>query len=303
MVSELLASAIRMGLPVLLAALGAVYSERGGVVNIGLEGMMITGSFWGAVGAYYWGPLAGMALAVTAAVVMALIHAVVTVTFRVDQIVSGVALNILAYGAARFCSITLFQKATMSPHVQGFEPISVPGLDQIPWLRPLVSNVSPLVVVGFLLVPLSYWVIEKTVFGLRLRAVGENPLAADTLGLKVYHLRYSGVLLSGVLAGLAGAYLSVEHTGMYVEGMTQGKGYIALAAMIFGNWSPVGAMWAALLFGLAESLSFRVVQSAVVPYQFIKMIPYALTLVVLAGVLKRTTPPAADGIPYEREEA
>lgn len=303
MVSELLASAIRMGLPVLLAALGAVYSERSGVVNIGLEGMMITGSFWGAVGAYYAGPLAGMALAVAASVLMALVHAVVSVTFRVDQIVSGVALNILAYGAARFSSIALFQKATMSPHVQGFTPISVPGLDQIPWLKPLVTNLSPLVVVGFLLVPLSYWVIEKTVFGLRLRAVGENPLAADTLGLKVFHLRYAGVLLSGVLAGLAGAYLSVEHTGMYVEGMTQGKGYIALAAMIFGNWSPVGAMGAALLFGFAESLSFRVVESAVVPYQFIKMIPYALTLVVLAGVLKRTRPPAADGIPYEREEA
>ena len=303
MVSELLASAIRMGLPVLLAALGAVYSERSGVVNIGLEGMMIMGSFWGAVGAYYAGPLAGMALAVAASVLMALVHAVVSVTFRVDQIVSGVALNILAYGVARFSSIALFQKATMSPHVQGFTPINIPGLDQIPWLKPLVTNLSPLVVVGFLLVPLSHWVIEKTVFGLRLRAVGENPLAADTLGLKVFHLRYAGVLLSGVLAGLAGAYLSVEHTGMYVEGMTQGKGYIALAAMIFGNWSPVGAMGAALLFGFAESLSFRVVESAVVPYQFIKMIPYALTLVVLAGVLKRTTPPAADGIPYEREEA
>jgi len=303
MVSELLASAIRMGLPVLLAALGAVYSERSGVVNIGLEGMMIMGSFWGAVGAYYAGPLAGMALAVAASVLMALVHAAVSVTFRVDQIVSGVALNILAYGVARFSSIALFQKATMSPHVQGFTPINIPGLDQIPWLKPLVTNLSPLVVVGFLLVPLSHWVIEKTVFGLRLRAVGENPLAADTLGLKVFHLRYAGVLLSGVLAGLAGAYLSVEHTGMYVEGMTQGKGYIALAAMIFGNWSPVGAMGAALLFGFAESLSFRVVESAVVPYQFIKMIPYALTLVVLAGVLKRTTPPAADGIPYEREEA
>jgi simple sugar transport system permease protein len=303
MVSELLASAIRMGLPVLLAALGAVYSERSGVVNIGLEGMMITGSFWGAVGAYYAGPLAGMALAVAASVLMALVHAVVSVTFRVDQIVSGVALNILAYGVARFSSIALFQKATMSPHVPGFTPISIPGLDHIPWLRPLVTNLSPLVVVGFLLVPFSYWVIEKTVFGLRLRAVGENPLAADTLGLRVFHLRYAGVLLSGVLAGLAGAYLSVEHTGMYVEGMTQGKGYIALAAMIFGNWSPVGAMGAALLFGFAESLSFRVVESGVVPYQFIKMIPYALTVVVLGGVLKRTTPPAADGIPYEREEA
>ncbi|MCL4424751.1 MAG: ABC transporter permease [Firmicutes bacterium] len=298
--SELLASAIRMSIPILLAALGAVYSERGGVVNIGLEGMMITGSFWGAVGSYYYGPFGGMILAIVAACLMALIHAIVAVTFRVDQIVSGVALNILAYGAARFASIALFQKATMSPHVDGFTPWNIPLLDQITFLKPLVTNLSPIIILAFLLVPLTHWVIQRTVFGLRLRSVGENPLAADTLGIKVYPLRYSGVLISGVLAGLAGAYLAVEHTGMYVEGMTQGKGYIALAAMIFGNWSPVGAMGAALLFGFAESLSFRVVEGGAIPYQFIKMIPYVLTLVVLAGVLRRTTPPAADGIPYER---
>jgi len=299
-VSELLASAIRMSIPILLAALGAVYSERSGVVNIGLEGMMITGSFWGAVGSYYYGPLAGMILAIAAATFVALIHAVVSVTFRVDQIVSGVALNILAYGGARFASIALFQKATMSPHVNSFTPWNIPLLDRIALLKPLVTNLSPIIILAFLLVPFSQWVIQRTVFGLRLRSVGENPLAADTLGIKVYPLRYSGVLISGVLAGLAGAYLAVEHTGMYVEGMTQGKGYIALAAMIFGNWSPVGAMWASLLFGFAESLSFRVVEGGVIPYQFIKMIPYVLTLVVLAGVLRRAIAPAADGIPYER---
>ncbi len=298
--SELLASAIRMSIPILLAALGAVYSERSGVVNIGLEGMMITGSFWAAVGAYHYGPLAGILFAIMAASLMALIHAVVSVTFRVDQIVSGVALNILAYGAARFASIALFQRATMSPHVDGFKHWNIPLLDQVAFLKPLVTNLSPVIVLAFLLVPFSHWVIQRTVFGLRLRSVGENPLAADTLGINVYPLRYAGVLISGVLAGLAGAYLAIEHTGMYVEGMTQGKGYIALAAMIFGNWSPFGAMGASLLFGFAESLSFRVVEGGAIPYQFIKMIPYVLTLVVLAGVLRKATPPAAGGIPYER---
>ncbi|SMB98751.1 nucleoside ABC transporter membrane protein [Thermanaeromonas toyohensis ToBE] len=299
---ELLASSIRLTIPILLAALGAVYSERSGIVNIALEGMMITGSFWGAVGTYYYGPLVGVLLAIFASVVLAFIHALVTVTFRVDQIVSGVALNILAYGAARFSCLALFEKATMSPHVDSFSPLNIPLLDRIPYLGVLFTNLSPLIVLGFVLVPVSYWVIQKTVFGLRLRSVGENPLAADTLGINVYLFRYSGVLISGILAGLAGAYLSIEHTGMYVEGMTQGKGYIGLAAMIFGNWSPVGAMWAALLFGFAEALSLRVVESGFVPYQFIKMIPYVLTLVVLAGVFLKARPPAADGIPYGRDE-
>jgi simple sugar transport system permease protein len=151
-----------------------------------------------------------------------------------------------------------------------------------------------------LLVPISSFVIHRTVFGLRLRSVGENPLAADTLGINVFKMKYAGVLLSGIFAGLSGAYLALEHTGMYVEGMTQGQGFIALAAMIFGNWEPKGALWASLLFGFSEALSFRVVEGGVVPYQFIKMIPYVLTLLVLTGVVKKSTGPAASGVPYER---
>ena len=299
---EMLASALRMTMPVLITALGAIYSERSGVTNIGLEGMMLTGCFWGAYVALHYGPFAGIFVAIFAAMLMALIHAFVTVTYRVDQIVSGVAINILAYGLSRFFSITLYGMATTSPHVESLSKISIPVLKDIDFLHPLTADMSPIIIVGLLLVLLTYWVLERTVFGLRLKSVGENPLAADTLGVKVLWYRYAGVLISGAFAGLAGAYLAIEHTGMYVEGMTQGKGYIALAAMIFGNWRPYGALGAACLFGFAEALSLRVVQNKMIPYQFIKMLPYILTLFVLAGVVRKAQPPASVGLPYSREE-
>jgi simple sugar transport system permease protein len=299
---EMLASAIRLGVPVIITAIGAIYAERSGVVNIGLEGMMIAGAFWGATGSYFYGPYLGILIGMLAGGVFALIHAFVSVQFRVDQIVSGVAINVLAYGVVRFSAITIFGMATTTPHVSSLPRISVPGLAQVEWLGPLLGNVSPLVFLAFLLVPLTAWVMNRTVFGLRLRSVGEYPLAAETLGVNVYAMKYYGVVISGLLAGLSGAYLSVEHTLMYVEGMTQGLGFIALAAMIFGNWMPLGAMWAGLLFGFAQALSLRVV-SQVIPYQFIKMIPYILTIVVLAGFMHRSRPPAATGVPYERGEA
>ena len=301
-IAEMLASALRLTMPVLITALGAIYSERSGVTNIGLEGMMLTGAFWGAYGALHYGAMGGVFVAIFMAMLMALIHAVVTITYRVDQIVSGVALNILAYGLSRFFSIELFGMATTSPHVESLIKINIPLLQEIEVLRPLVIDVSPIIIVGILLVFVTYWILEKTTFGLRLKSVGENPLAADTLGIKVLHYRYYGVLISGAFAGLAGAYLAIEHTGMYVEGMTQGKGYIALAAMIFGNWKPYGALGAACLFGCAEALSLRVMQNKIIPYQFIKMLPYLLTLVVLSGVVRKAQPPAAVGVPYARED-
>ncbi|HWR38974.1 MAG TPA: ABC transporter permease [Patescibacteria group bacterium] len=300
-ITEILASALRVTMPVLLTALGAIYAERSGVVNIGLEGMMLTGCFWGAYGALHCGAVNGCLLAILMGMAMAGIHALVTITFRVDQIVSGVAINILAYGLARFFSMALFGMATTSPQVPGLEKISLPILSEVMVLKPLVTELSPLIPVGLLLVPLTYWVLERTVFGLRLQAVGENPLAADTLGVSVIRYRYAGVLLSGAFAGLAGAYLSIEHTRMYVEGMTQGQGFIALAAMIFGNWKPFASLGAAFLFGFAEALSFRVAQNKVIPYQLIKMIPYLLTIAVLAGVVRKAQPPAAGGVPYSRE--
>jgi len=301
-ISEMLASAIRMSIPILLVALGAIYAERSGVVNIGLEGMMMIGAFWGALGAYYYGPFIGIIFAMFAGLVFALIHAIVCVTFKVNQIVSGVAINILAYGVSRFLSIIIFKMATTSPPVEGFKDLNIPLLDKINVLKPLVTHISPLIVIAIILVPLTSFVLRRTVFGLRLKSVGENPLAADTLGINVFKMKYYGVLISGILAGLAGSYLSIEHTGMYVEGMTQGKGFIGLAAMIIGNWNPLGAFLASILFGFAEALSMRVVENGIIPYQFIKMIPYVLTLIVLSGFITKSTPPAADGEPYEGSE-
>jgi simple sugar transport system permease protein len=295
----LLASAIRLTVPILLAALGGVFSERGGVVNIALEGMMITGTFFGALGAYQHGPLAGALYATLGGAGLALIHAVVTVTFGVDQIIAGVALNLLAAGVTRFLTIQIFGVATQSPGVSGFVPFSIPALDHVPELAPLVTGISPLVPVTVLLVLLGQWVLRRTAFGLRLRAVGENPRAAETLGINVYRMRYTGVLLSGALAGLAGAYLVLEQAHSYLEGMTQGLGFIALAAVIFGNWWPAGALGAAVLFGFFEAVSLRVVASNI-PYQFIQSLPYVVTILALAGVVRRATPPAADGVPYRR---
>ncbi len=311
----LLASAIRVTMPILLAALGAVYSERGGVVNIGLEGMMIMGTFFGAVGNYVFAerfptlaaavpdlaPLAGVLAAMAAGLLFALIHALVTVTFRVDQIISGVALNLLAVGLARFLNILFFHVATQSPGVRGFTPIDIPGLKEIPALVPIVTGISPMILATLVLVIGSQWVLLRTRFGLRLRAVGEYPLAADTLGIHVYRMRYAGVLLSGALAGMAGAYLSIEQAHLYFEGMTQGRGFIALAAMIFGNWWPIGALGASALFGYFDALSLRVVRLPV-PYQFISALPYIVSILVLAGFVRRARPPAADGVPYAKEE-
>ncbi len=311
----LIASAIRVTMPILLASLGAVYSERGGVVNIALEGIMIVGTFFAPLGAYFvaerfpgavqtlpdLAPLIGLLTAIAAGVLFASIHAVVTITFRVDQIISGVALNLLAFGLARFLNILFFGVATQSPGVRGFTPIDLPLLKDIPALQPIVTGISPLILVALLAVLASHWILLRTRFGMRLRAVGEYPLAADTLGINVSAMRYAGVLISGGLAGMAGAYLALEQAHLYFEGMTQGRGFIALAAMIFGNWWPLGALGASVLFGYFDALSLRVVRLPV-PYQFINVLPHFVTILVLAGFVRRAQPPAADGIPYTKGE-
>lgn len=297
----LIASALRLTVPIVLAALGGVFAERGGVVNIALEGMMIIGTFFGALGSYGHGPLAGALCAVLAGAGFALIHAVVTVTFRVDQIISGVALNLLAVGLTRFLNLLIFGIATQSPGVSGFPQFSVPGLAGVPAFAALATGISPLIPAAFLLVLGGQWLLLRTTFGLRLRAVGENPRAAESLGINVSRMRYAGVLLSGALAGLAGAYLALEQAHVYLEGMTQGLGFIALAAVIFGNWWPLGALGASALFAFFDALSLRVVASAI-PYQFIQSLPYVVTILVLAGFVGRATPPAADGVPYRKEE-
>ncbi|MFS8639373.1 MAG: ABC transporter permease [Symbiobacteriaceae bacterium] len=289
-IMTVVASGLRLALPILITGVGATFTERGGVINIGLEGMMLFGAFASAWGATAAGPLAGIAAGMVAGALLAVVHTVATVRFRVDHIVSGVAINLLATGLVRIGSYRAFGTATTSGQVPGLRPFHVP------WL----GDVSPLLLVALLLVPLAWWVQHRTPFGLRLRACGENPLAADTLGVNVQAMRSAGVLISGLFAGLAGAYLVVELNHVYVEGMTQGRGFVALAAMIFGNWTPHGTALASLLFGLAEALSIQA--DVAIPYQFLEMVPYVVTLLVLAGVVRRSTPPAAVGTHYARGE-
>jgi ABC-type uncharacterized transport system permease subunit len=283
-----IASAIRSFVPLFLATLGAVFNERSGIVNIGLDGMMIFGTWFGAWGALRWGAVAGFLVAILAGIGVALLHAIATVTFRVDHIVSGVAINILALGVPRFLSIVAFGQGTQSPAVDQLPHFSLPRLGEM----------SPIVPLTLVLGVAAWFVLNRTVFGLRLRSAGENPRAAESLGVRVMAMRYAGVLISGAFAGLAGAYISIELVGQYNEGMNQGRGFIALAALILGNWTVSGAALASLLFGWTEALTVFL-RVSWINNAFIQTLPYIVTLIVLALFFRRVRPPKAVGQAYE----
>ena len=299
----LIASTIRLSTPIILAALGGLYSERGGVINIALEGIMLAGAFTAsAVTVFTHNPWVGLLAAIIAGVLVAGIHGVATIFYRADQVVSGTAINILFLGVPALLSGALFDSTGATPQlprdqvlpdVRIFNPQSMPTLAS-------VFNQKPLVYVALALVVLSYYVLRNTRFGLRLRAVGENPEAADTAGVSVVKTRMSGVLISGALAAMGGAYLSIGQNSLFTRNVTAGRGFIALAALIFGKWDPVGAFLACLLFGFAEAISIRMQGTVNIPNQFIQIIPYVLTVVVLAGLIRRATPPRAIGIPYTK---
>jgi simple sugar transport system permease protein len=281
----LIASTIRLSTPLILAALGGLYSERGGVINIALEGMMLAGAFTAAaVTVFTHSPWAGLLAAVIAGLVVAALHAVVTINYRADQVVSGAAINILFLGVPALLSGALFESTGATP--------------QLPRDQTLPNT---LVYLAFILVAVTAYVIYRTRFGLRLRAVGENPEAAMAAGVSVTRMRYAGVLISGALAALGGAYLSIGQSSLFTRNMTAGRGFIALAALIFGKWDPVGALLACLFFGFAEAVAIRMQGTVDIPNQFIQMIPYVLTMVVLAGLIGRATPPKALGTPYVKE--
>jgi general nucleoside transport system permease protein len=260
------------------------------VVNIGIDGMMIFGTWFGAWGSLRYGPAVGLLLAALSGTLVALIHAVATVTFRVDQIVSGVAINILALGVPRFLSIIAYGEGreAQSPSVRSLPKIDLPRLGEI----------SPVVPLTIVLGVAAWWVLNRTVLGLRLRSAGENPRAAESLGVRVLNMRYAGVLISGAFAGLAGGYLSVELVGQYTEGMNQGRGFIALAALILGNWSAIGVVFSCLLFGWTQALSVYL-RVDWIDDAFIASLPYIVTLVVLALFSRRVRPPKAVGQAYE----
>lgn len=284
----------------LLPALGGVISERSGVVNIAMEGMMLTGAFFSVVADLLWhNPWLATLIAMVAGGLIALIHAVVSIQFRADQIVSGIAINIFAAGLTVFLvnRIYGFQDIGHVGPTEGLPYIDIPGADQIPFFGTVVFDQNVVVYVALILLVATHIVLFRTRLGLRIRAVGEHPQAADTAGLNVFAIRYGAVITSGILSGLSGAFLAIGISNTFVPNMTGGRGYIALAAMIFGKWTPFGAFIACLIFGLGQAIYDNNSFIRVSPY-LLSMLPYILTLIVLAGLVGRSTPPAADGLPY-----
>jgi len=297
----LFAAAIRMATPIVYASLGGIFSERVGVINIGLEGMMLASAFTGvAVSHYTANPWLGVLAAVLMGGLMALFHAVLTVKFAGNQIVSGTGINIFAMGFTAYMSQVIWGSRGASDSVPGIEDISIPLLVDIPILGEIFGTHSPLVYVMVLVTVLSYVILFRTPLGLRIRAVGEHPTAAETAGIDVYRIKYLCVTVSGMLACLGGAFLSLGHLNLFARGMTGGRGFIAMAAMIFGKWMPFGAFGASLLFGLADALQMRLQALGLLPSQIILTIPYLLTVAVLAGVVGKATPPS-DYKPHKKE--
>ncbi|AGB40713.1 putative ABC-type transport system, permease component [Halobacteroides halobius DSM 5150] len=281
-----LRSTLRMATPLMLAAIGGIFSERSGVINIALEGMMLAGAFIAvAISSFTGSAWLGLLGAIVFSGLFALIHAVVSIRYHADQVVSGVALNMLAAGGTVFLLNIFFNTSGTSPSVNAL---------------PYWGIFKPTVYLALLIVGVSYYVLYYTSFGLRVRSTGEHPHAADSVGINVNKIRYICVILSGMLAGIAGTHLSLGVLDSFREGMTAGRGFIALAAMIFGKWHPFGALGASLLFGFFQAIQIRLQGVLPIPNAFIQMLPYIFTVIALAGAIGRATPPAASGEPFEK---
>jgi len=313
----ILDSSVRLAVPILLACLAGLYSERSGIVDIGLEGKMLGAAFAAAAVAALTGNVwYGMLAAIGVSTSMSMLHAFASINLRGNQPISGVALNFLALGATAFIGQALFRRGGSTPNLpkeSRFGPIELPfaqEIGQIPVIgllyEQLISGHSIIVYFAFIAVPITAWVLMSTRFGLRLRAVGENPTALDTAGISVFLLRYQALAITGVLCGIAGAYLSTAQGASFSENMTAGRGFIALAALIFAKWKPWNALWTCLLFGALSAAQIRLqgVEFPIigeVPVQLIQAAPYVLTVILLAGFIGRAIPPKAVGLPYVKE--
>ncbi len=314
---QILDSTVRLSTPLLLACLAGLYSERGGVVDIGLEGKML-GAAFGAAAVAYWTQNAwlGLLAGVGVGVFFSLIHGFASITHKGNQIVSGVAINFLGSGLTALLGQAWFHQGGRTPPLPAsgrFMSINWPFADAIkdvPIIGGIYSNLISghdlLTYIAFLAVPLTWWVLYRTRFGLRLRAVGENPAAVDTAGISVAGLRYSGVIICGVLCGIAGSYLSIAQSAGFGREMTSGRGYIALAALVFAKWKPINAMFACLLFGFLQAAAIRLQGQSIpgigeVPVQVFQALPYVLTVILLAGFIGKAIPPKCDGVPYLKE--
>ena len=314
---QLLDSALRLATPLLLACLAGLFSERAGIFDIGLEGKMLAAAFAaGAFAAVSGSAWIGLGMALIVSMILSVIHGFASITLRGNQIISGVAINFLASGMTVLIGQNWFRQGGQTPPISGdarFEPVTLPFADQVkdvpvfgPIYQGLISGHNILVYIALAMVPLTWWVLFRTRFGLRLRAVGENPGAVDTAGISVIRQRYMAVLICGALCGVAGAYLSTGISAGFGREMSAGKGFIALAALIFAKWRPVPALWACLLFGLLEAIGIRfqsieIAGIGTVPVQFMQALPYVLTVVILAGFVGKAIPPKAGGVPYLKE--
>ncbi len=308
---------IRLSVVLLLACLAGLFSERAGIVDIGLEGKMLIAAFFAALASFETGNVwLGVLAGVAASIVFSMIHGLASITYRGNQLISGVAINFLASGMTVVIGNALYKKGGQTPALSGdarFHDITLPfadALKDVPVLGPVYSDLlsghNALVYIAFAIVPLTWWVLYRTRFGLRLRAVGENPASVDTAGISVVRLRYQALIITGVLCGIAGAYLSTAQGAAFGKEMTAGRGYIALAALIFAKWRPWYAMWATLLFGLLGAISnlypnIDVFGIITIPVQFTQALPYILTVVILAGFVGKAIPPKAGGEPYIKE--
>jgi simple sugar transport system permease protein len=313
---QILDSTVRLAIPLLFACLAGLFSERAGIFDIGLEGKMLMSAFFSAAVAYLTGSVwIGLLAGIASSMVLSAIHGLASITFRGNQLISGVAINFLAAGMTVLIAQDWFDQGGRTPALEGaarFQPITLPfadALSGVPILGPiyaeLISGHSILVYVGFLAVPATWYILYRTRFGLRLRAVGENPGAVDTAGISVVRLRYAAVAICGLLTGLAGAYLATGLSAGFVKDMSAGRGYIALAALIFAKWRPWYALYACLLFGFLEAIGNRYqnidVLGITLPGQFMQALPYILTVVILAGFIGKAIPPRAGGVPYVKE--
>jgi simple sugar transport system permease protein len=303
--SSLIASMLVFATPLTFGAIGGMFSERSGVVNVALEGMMLTGAFFGIYGADKTGSwVLGILIAMLAGALMALVHAFFAIHLRADQIVGGMAINFLALGLTGYFFYQLYHGGNIPANISRIPEVNIPWVKDQPFVGPAFGTLNLLIWVAIALVPLSYVVMFKTPIGLRIRACGEHPRAADTVGIDVYAVRYAAVMTSGMLAALGGAFLSVGFVGTFNENMTAGRGFIALAALIFGNWRPFGAFGAALLFGFSTALAYRLPNTYTQLDTYATLfqtLPYVLTLIAIAGVIGRTIPPAAVGRPYKKQ--
>ncbi len=313
----ILDSTVRLSIPLLFACLAGLYSERAGVFDIGLEGKILVSAFFAAVVAAETGSMwQGLLGGIVASVGLALVHGVASITFRGNQIISGVAINFIAAGLTPLLGHYWYKRGGGTPSLDSgsrFLPIELPFVDtikDIPYLgfiyEELISGHNFLVYLGFATVGFTYWLLFKTRFGLRLRAVGENPTAVDTAGINVILMRYKAVIICGILCGVAGAYLSIAQSSGFVVNMSAGRGFIALAALIFAKWRPVQAMFAVLLFGFLEAVSiplqtYDIPFIGIMPVQLIQATPYILTVILLAGFIGKAIPPKAGGQPYVKE--